>query len=203
MVAGVIHLTSPNTKIMPLRAFNVDGTGYLSSVVRAIYFAIGNGAKIINMSFSFSSGSGALNTALALANAIGTISVASAGNDGQQALVYPAAYSSYVMGVASTSNSDTLSGFSNYGTPLVWLGAPGEGVVTLYPYGTYAAAWGTSFSAPFVSGAAALLFSVQNLNELQSAQAVAHAKFISAAVGNGRLDLLQAVQAWRSSLGLP
>jgi len=37
----------------------------------------------------------------------------------------------------------------------VWVAAPGEAIVTTYPFGTYAATWGTSFSAPMVSGGAA------------------------------------------------
>lgn len=203
MVSGVIHLVAPRAMIMPLKAFFVNGTGYTSDVIRAVYFAIQNNAKVINMSFSFASSSAELNAALTNANKNGVISVASAGNDGQQILVYPAAYNSIVMGVASTANNDTLSSFSNYGQSLVWVGAPGEGIVTLYPWGAYAATWGTSFSAPFVSGAAALLLDIQsNCNQSQAAQAIAHAKFISSAMGNGRLDLYQAVQAWRKTLGL-
>ncbi|MBI2816267.1 MAG: S8 family serine peptidase [Acidobacteria bacterium] len=200
MVAGVIRLVSPSTKIMPLRTFNANGTGYLSDVVRAVIFAIGNGAKILNMSFSFPSSSAALQTVLNLANSTGIIAVASGGNNGQNVAVYPAAYST-VMGVASTTNSDALSLFSNYGTG-VHVGAPGEGIVTFYPFGTYAAGWGTSYSAPLVSGTAALLLSIQNASGTQAAAAIAHAQAISASVGNGRLDVYQAVLAWRAALGM-
>jgi len=115
--------------------------------------------------------------------------VASVGNDGQQVVVYPAGLSN-VIGVASTANDDTLSSFSNYGQPPVWVAAPGEGIVTIYPYGTYAAGWGTSFSTPFVTGTVALMRSVNtNLNQQSAAQALAHAIYISPALGNGRLEL--------------
>ena len=197
MVSGVVHLVAPTAQILPLKAFHADGTGYLSDVLRAIYYAVGRHARVLNMSFSFTSPSLQLNTALTYANLNGVIAAAAAGNSGQDKLVYPAAYQSKVMGVASTSNNDTLSTFSNYGSNLVWVGAPGEGIVTLYPFGTYAATWGTSFSTPFVSGAAALLLNVNPLcGESQAAESIAHAKYINSNLGNGRLDLYQAIQAW-------
>jgi subtilisin family serine protease len=197
MVAGVVHLVAPKALIMPLKAFHADGTGYASDVIRAIYYAANHRADVLNMSFSFTSPSLFLQTALTYANLTGAVAVASAGNSGQQTLVYPAAYQSLVMGVASTTNDDALSAFSNYGSRLVWVGAPGEGVVTLYPYGTYAAASGTSFSTPFVSGAAALLLDLRpGCVQPLAARAIGHARYISDAVGNGRLDLHQALQAW-------
>src|SRR5882672_9321162 len=152
MVSGIIHLVAPTALIMPLKAFNVDGSGYLSDILRAIYFAVQNGARVINMSFSFSTYSYEVASALKFATRRRVICVAAAGNDGKEEIVYPAALSS-VMGVASTANNDTLSAFSNYGEDLVWVAAPGEGIVTTYPFGTFGAGWGTSFSAPFVSGA--------------------------------------------------
>ena len=83
------------------------------------------------------------------------------------------------MGVASTSDYGTPSNFTNYG-PDVWVAAPGEGIVSTYPYGTYSAGWGTSFSAPFVSGTAALLVNVSsNVNQQSAAAAIAHANWIS------------------------
>jgi hypothetical protein len=203
MVSGVVHLVAPGAMIMPLKAFHADGTGYTSDVIRAVYYAVRNNAKVLNMSFSFASSSQELYQSLVYANKNGAIAAAAAGNDGQQTMVYPAGYSGLVMGVASTSNTDTLSTFSNYGQSLVWVGAPGEGIVTLYPFGTYAATWGTSFSTPFVSGASALLLNVQSAcNQSQAAQANSHAKYINSDLGNGRLDLYQAVQAYRQAMGI-
>jgi subtilisin family serine protease len=203
MVAGIVHLVAPDAWILPLKAFGPDGSGYRSDVIRAIYYAVRANARVLNMSFSFSRASKELSSALDYANSRDIISVGAAGNDGEQVAVYPAAYADRVIGVASTTNDDTRSTFSNYGQPEVWIAAPGEAIVTTYPWKTYAAAWGTSFSAPFVSGAAALLLEVSlSADETEAARALAHAKPTTSDLGNGRLDLYQAVLAWRQALGL-
>jgi hypothetical protein len=200
MVMGIIHLVAPTAQLLPLKAFRADGTGYLSDVLRAIYYGVNSNANAINMSFEFKSSSLELQDALDYANLQkNVISAASAGNDGQAILVYPAAIQSDVIGVASVgstgSTENTRSSFSNYGNSLVWVAAPGEGIVTTYPFDTYAAGWGTSFSAPFVSGGAALLRNLQsNMNELLAAAAVAHAQPLAGlGLGHGRLDLCQAL----------
>ena len=193
MVAGIIHLVAPTAQIMPLKAFQADGTGYLSDILRAVYFAVQNGAKVINMSFNLPTYSWEMARAAKFAVRHQVICVASAGNDGKEEMIFPAGLAS-VMGVGSTANDDTRSTFSNYGDDLVWVAAPGEGVITTYPFGTYAAGWGTSFSAPMVSGAAALLLSVSpNCNESCAEKSVANAVPLSSDLGNGRLDLYQAV----------
>ena len=196
MTAGIVHLVAPQAKIMPLKSFNANGAGYDSDILRAIYYAVKNGAKVINMSFDYSSYSPELANAIKYANKNGVVSVASAGNDGQQVAVYPGALPS-VIDVASTSNSDIQSTFTNYGAPPVWIAAPGEGIVTTYPWGTYAAGWGTSFSTPFVSGTAALMLGANgNCTTSNVASGLAHARNISdPQLGYGRLDTYLAVQA--------
>jgi subtilisin family serine protease len=198
MVMGVIHLVAPRAQLLPLKAFRSDGTGYLSDVLRAIYYAVQNNANVINMSFDFTTASTELTNALDYANQQNVICVASAGNDGQgpPLLVYPAALQNDVMGVASTSDLDTRSTFSNYGNEIVWVAAPGEAIVTTYHFSTYSAGWGTSFSAPFVSGGAALLRSLRSdINQSMAASALANAQYIGTDMGNGRLDLFMALSA--------
>jgi subtilisin family serine protease len=202
IVAGIIHLAAPKAKIMPLKAFKADGSGVTSDVLRAIYKATQNGAKVINMSFSFDAPSRELENAITHATSKGVIAVASTGNDGKKVNVYPAAYST-VMGVASTTNWDTLSSFSNYGTSVAWIAAPGEAIVSTYPMGTYAAAWGTSFSTPFATGAAALLAEMASISNKQAADAEGASVWISSDVTKGRLDVPSAIRAWRKAVGLP
>jgi subtilisin family serine protease len=89
--------------------------------------------------------------------------------------------------------------------------------MTTYPFGTYAAGWGTSFSAPYVSGTVAMLASQSAATktgllsllpattgtEAQMATALTHAQALSdPQMGHGRLDTYQATQAWRKTLGL-
>jgi len=196
MVMGIIHLVAPTAQLLPLKAFNSNGTAYLSDILRAVYYGVQNGANVINMSFDFTSNSSELTKALNYARRNNVICVASAGNDGAQEVVYPAAIQNNVMGVGSTSDMDTRSSFSNYGSAVVWVAAPGENIVSTYPFGAYAAGSGTSFSAPFVSGAAALMRNLDgSINESGAAAAVAHAVPIGGNMGNGRLDLVLALQS--------
>ncbi len=193
MVAGVVHLVAPTALIMPLKAFSASGDGYTSDIIRAISYAQANGAKVLNMSFSRPTPSDELKRAIDGAVARGLIVVASAGNDGASLPKYPAAYSG-VMGVASTANDDTRSSFSNYGSS-VWVAAPGEGVITTYPWGSFAAAWGTSFSTPMVAGAAALLSGMQSTaTPSKISGAIANAQYLTPDLGHGRLDLYRALE---------
>jgi subtilisin family serine protease len=194
MVAGIVHLVAPEASIMPLKAFRADGRSNTFDILQAIYYAVDHGAKVINMSFSLSGPSDELQRALEFATARGVICVASAGNDGQQdPLIYPAS-SPNVMAVAATDDADVRSWFSNYGEELIHVAAPGEAIITAYPGDRYAAAWGTSFSAAFVTGAAALLAQVDpGTDQQRAADDLAHAVQLTEELGHGRLDLYQGV----------
>jgi len=141
------------------------------------------------MSFDMLQNSTEFTDAINYANSNHVILVASAGNDGADEMVYPAGLQN-VMGVASTNNQDQRSSFSNYGNQIVWVAAPGEGVITTYPFGLYAAGWGTSFSSPFVAGTASLVVNMQSQDsQNQAAWAVSHAQFVGLNMGNGRLNV--------------
>jgi subtilisin family serine protease len=202
MVMGVIHLVAPTAKLLPLKAFSANGNGSLSNILAAIYYAVQNHASVVNMSFDLTTSSTELGDAINYANSHNVILAASSGNDGKQEMVYPAGLQ-YVMGVASTNNQDQRSSFSNYGNQIVWVAAPGEGVITTYPFATYAAGWGTSFSSPMVAGTAALLINMNSTsNENVAAFAEAHAKWIGVNMGNGRLDVYGALSTLNPVQGL-
>ena len=203
MIAGIIHLVAPEAKIMPLKVFKADGTANAFDIVRAIYYAVENGANVINMSFSMAEFSPEVMRAINYATRQGVICVASVGNNGESVLVYPAALGN-VLGVAATTNVDLRSPFSNFGADLVSVTAPGEGIVTTYPGGNYAAAWGTSFSTALVSGAVALMLEIEiKTNYYQALDALSlSTQSLSPELGYGRIDLYDALLQRREALGL-
>jgi len=188
MTAGIVHLVAPTAKIMPLKAFRADGSSNLSDIIRAIYYAADHGANVISMSFSMTQPSPGLQAAVQYALSKNVIPIASAGNDGIKTLVYPASING-VQGVGSSTSGDLRSTFSNYGSGVVTFAAPGEGVITTYPGGNYAAGWGTSFSTPMVAGAAALVLQARPLSKPGDiTNALSKTKQISD-MGYGRIDL--------------
>lgn len=200
MTSGLVHLVAPKSKILPLKAFSSNGTGNLSNIVAALYYAVQNKANVVNMSFDLSYPSPALSQAISYANKAGVVLVAAAGNENTSARVYPASISGSVVGIASTTDWDARSSFSNYGTADVWIASPGENVISTYPGGTYGSESGTSFSAPLVAGTVALMLSVkQPLNQSQAASALSHARLLTPDLNHGRLDAYQALSAWQNS----
>ncbi|HKW63339.1 MAG TPA: S8 family serine peptidase [Candidatus Acidoferrum sp.] len=198
MTAGLVHLVAPNAKLLPLKAFSANGTGYLSNIVSALYYAVKNHANVVNMSFDLSSSSPSLQSAISYVNKGGVVLVAAAGNESTSAKVYPAAMNGYVVGIGSTSDQDKRSSFSNYGSADVWIAAPGENVISTYPGGTYGSESGTSFSSPMVAGTVALMLSAKQsgFNQSQIANALANAQALTPDLNHGRLNVYQAVSAW-------
>jgi subtilisin family serine protease len=205
MVAGLIHLVAPNSQLMPLKAFAADGTGTEANVIAAIYYAVDNGATIINMSFELPQVSEAMMKAINYATRNGVICVTSAGNNAGTTLVYPAGFGN-VVSVGSVSPLGQPSTFSNYGPDLVQIAAPGEGLITTYPGNHYAQVWGTSFSAALVSGTASVLLQQTNNNitnqilvgDIQRALSNAATCGTNGSLGAGCLDLNHAVQFIKS-----
>lgn len=199
MVAGLVRLVAPGARILPLQAFDDSGQAELLDIIRAVYFAVENGADVINMSFSLDTPSDELHRAIRYAHDHGVVCVAAAGNQAERDKVYPAAFSRAV-GVAATDNADQLSDFSNYGSALVSLAAPGTGVISTYPAGLFAAGWGTSFSTPIVSGALALIHDASQAAKahkqiLVLSQGSVRLEGLESQIGSGRIDVLEVVRA--------
>lgn len=233
MAAGLIGAVGGNSlfgagmnwrvRIMPLRAISNSGGGSFANVVEAVNYAVDNGADIISLSVVGHASSINLEKSLLRAYNRGVLVVVAAGNQGLTGLADLDIYPNYpvcsdrtydvnfIIGVTSVDKKDKLSAFSNYGS-CVDLSAPGEKInSTLYyqPADGFVDRFGgnlsgTSFSAPFVAGAGALLKSlvpswgakeitksllsnsdrIDNLNPLFTNQ-----------LGAGRLNIGQAARA--------
>lgn len=162
--AGLDIFDSPRDlskiRIMPLKFLSSNGSGRTSDAIRAIYYAVDNGAHVINCSWGGGSYSRALLDAMAYAYERQVLVVTAAGNSSTNndvSPMYPAAYNVPAnLAVASTTDSDTLSSFSNYGASTVAVGAPGQYIYSTYMGNTYTIMSGTSMATPFVAGIAAL-----------------------------------------------
>ncbi len=182
--------------IMPVRVLNQYGTGYASSVVRGITWAADHGADVISMSFGGFAPSSAMADAVAYARRSGAVVIASAGNNGNTSLFYPAAYSG-VISVSASDASDRPYSWSNRGS-WVDLTAPGCFVTTRIGK-TYGNFCGTSASAPLVSGIVGLMRSANpSATRGQVEKALLSTATPMSYVGNGRANAPAAINAIRA-----
>ncbi len=199
LVAGTIHVVAPDARLVPIKAFDAYGYTTMFNLIESVYKAIDLDVDVLNMSFSTMENSDIFRKSLDTAKEEGIAIVASAGNDARDGNgLYPAAYPS-VFGIAATDLNDRLASFSNYGTG-VSATAPGAYVISTLPGGKYAAVWGTSFSAPVVSGAMALLASNRGHGKSSATLVINTADSIDALnpgyekkLGKGRINVRQAL----------
>lgn len=157
-VAGIIGAAKDNSVgiagVAPECSFYIVKA--LSDMSQAVYDCVEAGCQVINMSMGTTYSDGALKSAIEAAEAAGVIVVASVGNEGDARFNYPAAYPS-VIGVGGVDQNLNVCEFSNKNDS-VFVVAPGEKVasLSLLP-GVVSTMDGTSFSAPYVAGLAALL----------------------------------------------
>lgn len=171
-VAGLIAATASaqdcnRARIMPLTYYGQSGLGLsLDNTIKAIQYAVKNGAQIINYSDGGSAPSDAEKQAIEEAAKSGILFITSAGNNGQNIehdAFFPASYAlENLIAVSSTNKEGHLLPSSNFGT-MIDLAAPGLGVFSTLPEGKYRTMSGTSQAAAIVSGAAALLLSQTRL----------------------------------------
>ena len=166
-----------NNTIMPLQALDDDGSGYTSGVAAAVYYAVDNGASVINMSLGGDVDDPTLAQAVRYAYDNDVVVVAAAGNCGSGteegcdstkpgAMSYPA-LNPHVVAVGATNSSGNRAGFSSYGPGLDVM-APGSGSMVSPMWlssnqtSAYATTlYGTSFASPLVASYAGLLKSVR------------------------------------------
>ena len=176
-----------NAKLMPLRVLGRNGEGYALDIARAIRFAIAHKAQVINMSFNFECGERVpmVNEALREAYRHGIVTVASAGNLGDDECVSAPATGPRVIGVSATTEGACLGNYALAGAGIDLL-APGGGrpqsrcpsvaarpiyQVTLRAHTTDEFAipanyTGTSMAAAHVSGVAAMVLAARVINPL-------------------------------------
>lgn len=205
-------LAPAKIRIMPLKFLGADGSGSTSSAISAIYYAVNNGASVINNSWGGGSYSQSLHDALAYAYSNSVVLVAAAGNssnNNDSNAMYPANYAvPSQISVAATSDWDSLASFSNYGMSTVHMAAPGVGIYSTVPGNYYRYMSGTSMAAPFVAGLAAL--AVREAPQLSGYQiknlVINSAKEIGALVpktiSGSRADGLRTVVNAKTSVGV-
>lgn len=160
-------------QIMTIRAVP-DGDEYDKDVALAIFYAVNNGAKIINMSFGkgFSPEKKWVDSAIQYAASKDVLLIHAAGNDSKDIdnnANYPNPYmlltgkraTNYITIGASSDpkiSGSLAASFSNYGVHTVNVFAPGDKIYSTIPGGNkYGNLQGTSMAAPVVSGIAALI----------------------------------------------
>jgi len=184
-VAGITGV-SWSSKIMPLKVLNDSGEGSTGTVVRAIDYAVKNGADVINLSFVGNDFSESLDNAIRRAHDAGIIIVAAAGNEQgegngyslDKSPMYPVCDDgnpgeNMVIGVAATDAIDQKASFSSYGFKCVDIAAPGISIFSTVVYSPnkeiegklfdkyYDGFWsGTSMATPMVSATIAMMESV-------------------------------------------
>jgi subtilisin family serine protease len=216
--AGGVRGVSPTSPIIPIKIFDDRGVSTPEDFVAGIERGVAANAGVINISATGSAGEVDAATARDVKNAIyaavslGIPVVAASGNEGVPGLDVPALYP-HVIAVGATDQAGAAAPFSNGGTGID-LVAPGTGIVTAAPSALcssgYGSATGTSFAAPAVAGAAALLLAkhpdldvsqVTDMLRLRGVRSPAPAW--SSDLGFGLLDVAASVDAPVPTADLP
>ena len=163
-----------NVKIMALKFLDSSGSGWDWDAINAIDYIIATNAagssnvRVISNSWGGFGDSDALEAAIERARDAGIIFVAGAGNesfniDSSRCMYAPAGYSvDNIVSVAATDSEDKNASFTNYGSSLVDLGAPGVDIYSCNKDGSYITASGTSMSCPHVAGVLGLILAASD-----------------------------------------
>lgn len=170
-VASLISRVAPSARHLHIKVLDDEGECFLSDVIGALEVCIAEHAHVVNISLTPSAPTGTLSYAISVVRENGAIIVASAGNNGLSVNPFAGSEPSLIQ-VGATMPDDSVWANSSVG-PWVDIFAPGvsvldaqgqpvNGQTVIGPIGRnaqgqpkFVAASGTSFSAAFVSGAAA------------------------------------------------
>ncbi|MFI4896855.1 MAG: S8 family peptidase [Phycisphaerales bacterium JB059] len=198
---------APMSRVMSVRVLNDFNLAFPSDAAPGVVWAVDHGAAVLNMSFGWDKnvlgGVEVLGDAVRYAHESGSLLVASSGNSSSFDVRYPAAFPE-VMAVGATNNRDEIWDNSTRG-PELSVVAPGEEILLLRwdpftPTALFQIDNGTSFAAPHVAGAAALLWgafpdltNVQVREILESSAVDLGPPGFDSTYGHGRVDLLRAL----------
>ena len=160
--AIVLDNTNENVEVVAYKVLNNEGSGSDLAVATAIDLAVENGTDVINLSLG---GEGeptnVLTESIQNAFAHDVTVVVAAGNDGRDVKDFSPACIEECITVSAIDQNGNQDFYSNYGEG-VDFAAPGHNIYS--NYGTYSELngkySGTSFAAPFVTAAAAMVKSV-------------------------------------------
>ncbi|BFH65830.1 MULTISPECIES: S8 family peptidase [Paenibacillus] len=147
---------APRATIYPVKAFDHNGSAYVSDIIQGIDWCIRSRMHLINMSFGMKTRSKALLDIVNKAYISGISIIASSGNDGKRRNIdYPAKYPQTIS-VGATDRNRRIASFSNRGE-YIDIYAPGDKIISSWTHGKYHEMSGTSMATSHVSGAIALL----------------------------------------------
>ena len=167
-----------DAQIMPVKVLDENGSGFYDAIADGIYYAVNNGADVINLSLGGEYPSRDIESAIEYAHQSGVTVVMAAGNSSGETPLYPANYADeYGIAVGAVDRDNQFADFSNRAgeNELAYVTAPGVDIYSTVPGDGYEFYNGTSMAAPHVSGVVALMLSADpNLTPDQIREIITH-----------------------------
>jgi subtilisin family serine protease len=160
-VTGIAY----DAQIMPVKVLDDFGSGSNTAVADGIYYAVDNGADVINLSLGGSFPNSEVEEAVKYASEQQVTVVMAAGNSSGQMPLYPARYADrYGIAVGAVDEEKNLASFSNRAgsEELTYVTAPGVDIYSTLPDNRYETYSGTSMATPHIAGVVALMLSANS-----------------------------------------